>query len=52
MHIEMEDNGRHNATRIGMVRFQREFDSPFKLRDVMYVLGMNKNLVFVSMLED
>ena len=52
MHIEMGDDGRYNATGLGTVTFQRELGSPFTLRDVMYVSGLKKNLVSISMLED
>ena len=36
----------------GTITFQRESMSPMVLRDVLYVLGMKKNLVSVSMIED
>eukprot|EP00253_Pinus_taeda_P005675 PITA_05675 len=52
MHIEMEDDGKYSVTSISIVTFQRESGSPHILRDVMYVPGLKKNLVFVSMLED
>jgi len=50
--MEMGDDGGYNATGLGIVTFQRESSSPLTLRDVMYVLGLKKNLVFVAMLED
>ena len=52
MHIEMGDDGRYSATRLGTVTFEREHGAPLTLRDVMYVVGLKKNLVSVSMLED
>jgi len=52
MHIEMGDDGRYSAIRIGTVTFQRESGSPLTFRDAMYVPGLKKNLVSVSMLED
>ena len=36
----------------GTITFQRESMSPMMLRDVLYVLGLKKNLVSVSMIED
>ena len=36
----------------GTITFQRESMSPMVLRDVLYVLGLKKNLVSVSMIED
>ena len=36
----------------GTIMFQRESMNPMVFRDVLYVLGMKKNLVSVSMIED
>ena len=52
MHIDMGDDGRHIMTIIGTISFQREFGSPLRLKDVMYVSGLKKNLFFVMVLED
>ena len=52
MHIEMGDDGRYSATRIGTITFEREIGKPFLLKDVMHVPGLKKNLVLVAMLED
>ena len=52
MHIEMGDDGRYSATRIGIVNFQRDSIKHFKLKDVMHVPGLKNNLVSVAMLED
>lgn len=42
----------YSATDISIVTFQREFVSPFKLTDVMYVPGLTMNLVSIIVLED
>jgi hypothetical protein len=52
MHIEMGDDGKYSATGIGTITFQRELGNPFKLKNVMHVPGLKKNLVSVAMLED
>ena len=52
MHIEMGNDGRYSATRIGTITFERDSCNPFLLKDVMHVPGLNKNLVSVAMLED
>ena len=52
MHIEMGDDGRCTATRIGKVTFHRESGSPLRLKDAMFVPGLKKNLIFVVVLED
>eukprot|EP00253_Pinus_taeda_P006984 PITA_06984 len=52
LHIEMGDDGRYSVTGIGTISFEREFDKPFVLMEVMHVLGLKKNLIYVAMLED
>ena len=37
---------------IGTVTFQRELGSPLRLKDVMFILGLTKNLIFVAVLEN
>ena len=37
MHIEMGDDGRYSATRIGTITFERESGKPFLLKYVMHV---------------
>jgi len=48
----MGDDRRCSATGLGTITFQREKGAPLTLRDVIYVLGLKKNLVSVTMLED
>ena len=52
MHIEMGDDRRYSATGIGTVTFQRESGYPLRLKDVMFVPGLKKNLISVAVLED
>eukprot|EP00253_Pinus_taeda_P007797 PITA_07797 len=52
VHIEMGDDGRYSATGISTISFERESGKPFVLNEVMHVLGLKKNLIFVAMLED
>ena len=52
MHIELGDDERYNATIIGIVTFEREKASPLHLKDVMFILVLKKNLIFVEILED
>lgn len=52
MKIEFRDDGRYSATGIGIVTFLRESASPLRLKDVMFIPGLNKNLMFVVVLED
>ena len=50
MHIEMGDDGRCSAIGIGTVTFQRDSGSPLRLKDVMSVPGLKKNIIFVAVL--
>jgi len=52
VHTNMGYHGNYNATKIGIVMFQREFGSPLNLKDVMFFLGLKKNIVFIEVLED
>eukprot|EP00253_Pinus_taeda_P011899 PITA_11899 len=50
--IKMGDEGKYHVSGEGTVVFQRDHGSPLTLSNVMYVLGLKKNLVSISMLED
>lgn len=52
VHIEMSDDGRYNATGIDTISFEREFSKPFRLKEVMHLLGLKKNLISMAMLEN
>ena len=52
VHIKMGDDGRYSATNIGTISFERESGKPFRLKEVMHVSGLKKNLISVAMLED
>jgi len=48
----MGDDGRYSVSGVGTISFQREHGAPLTLTDVMYMHGMKKNLVSVTMLEE
>ena len=50
--VVLGDNTVVRAVGWGTITFQRESMSLMTLRDVLYVLGLKKNLVLVSMIED
>ena len=50
MHIEQGDEIRYNVTKVGTVTFKRELGSPLKLKDVMFIMDLNINLIFISVL--
>ena len=51
IHIEMGGDGRYNTNGVGTVTFQRESGCPLRLKDVMFVLGLKKNLISIVVLE-
>jgi hypothetical protein len=51
-HIVLGDNAKCKLAGSGTVRFQRESGKPLSINDVSFVLGLTKNLISVSTLED
>lgn len=52
IHIDLGDDGRYNTTGIGTITFKRESGSHLCLKNVMFILVLKKNLIFVVILED
>jgi len=52
IHINMGDDKIYNATEIGIVTFYRDSRSTLRLKDVMFVLILKKNIIVVVVLED
>lgn len=52
MHIELGDDRRDNTIGIGTVALHRESRSLVRLKDVMFILCLKKNLIVVVFLED
>lgn len=52
MNIEFGDDERYSAIWIDIFTFHKESNSCLRLKDVMFVLGLKKNLVSVTILED
>ena len=50
--VVLGDDSTFRAIGCGTITFQRESMSPMVLRDVLYVPGLKKKLVSVSMIED
>jgi len=50
--IELGDDGKYASKGVGIVGFEREFESPLHHRDVLCVPRLKKNLVSVATLED
>eukprot|EP00253_Pinus_taeda_P026191 PITA_26191 len=50
--FEMGNDRKHCVSGRGTIMFQGEHGSPLTLSNVMYVLGLKKNLVSIAMLED
>jgi hypothetical protein len=52
VNILFGDNAKYKPTCKGTVRFQRESGKPLPINDVLFVLGLTKNLISVLALED
>jgi hypothetical protein len=52
IHVVLRDNARYNVKGVGTSTFQLYFDIPLQLSEVLYVLGMKRNLVSIYSLED
>ena len=50
--IDFGDDVRYSFISTRTITFHREFGSPLRLADILYVPGLRKNLVFVAVLED
>ena len=50
--VVLSDDRVVRAVGVGTLKFQRESKPPLKVSDVLYVLGMRKNLISISALED
>ena len=52
IHVELGDDARYHTQGVGTVSFERESGKPLSFADVLYVLGLSKNLISVSTLKD
>ena len=52
IHIELGDDARYQAQGVGTVSFERESGKHLSFADVLYVLGLTKNLISVFSMED
>jgi hypothetical protein len=52
IHVVLGDNSRYNVKGVGTSTFQLYSDIPLQLSEVLYVPGMNRNLVSISSFED
>ena len=52
LHIMLGDDAQYQAQGVGTVLFKRECGKPLSFADVLYILGLTKNLIYVSTLED
>jgi hypothetical protein len=50
--IELRDDRRYKAQGVGTILFKRELGKPLWFFNVLYVMGLTKNLISVSTLED
>jgi len=52
MHIEIRDDERYIASRIGTITFQGDSKSHLHLKDVMFVQCLKYNIISVEIFED
>ena len=52
LELVLGDDSIVKAVGIGTVSFQRESQPPMLVRDVLYVMGLKKNLISISTIED
>ena len=52
IHVELSDDARYQAQGVGTVSFPSESGKPLSFADVLYVLGLTKNLIYIYTLED
>ena len=52
LHIELGDDAQYHAQGVGTVSFQRDSGKPLNFTNVLYVLGLTKNLISVPTVED
>jgi len=52
VHFELGNKKVYNTIEISTINFQRESRSHLRLKDVMFVLGLKKDLIFLAVLED
>ena len=52
IHVMLGDDAQYQAHGVGTVSFQSEYEKPLSFVDVLYVLGLTKNLILVSTLKD
>lgn len=52
LEVVLVDYTRVRATRVGTVSFQRESLPPMNVREVLYVLGLRRNMISISCIEE
>lgn len=52
MHIDMMDDRRYSATGIGTITLKKELGFPLRLKGVMFIPGLKKNIISIAILED
>ena len=52
MHIEMGDDGKYSLIGLGTINFHRKHRAPLTLKNAIYVTGLKKNSISISMLKD
>jgi len=52
IHVELGDDAKYSMKGEGTILFQPGSSGSFDAQDVLYVLGLRKNLISISIMED
>jgi hypothetical protein len=52
IHVELDNDAKYAVKGVGTILFQLESGGLLEVKDVLYVLGLRKNLLSVSAMED
>jgi len=52
VHVELGNDAKYTVKGVGTILFQLELGSSLEVKDMLFVLGLKKNLLSVSIMED
>jgi hypothetical protein len=52
LHVELGDNAKYAFKGVGTTLFQLNSEKPLKMSEVLYVPGLKKNLLSISIMDD
>ena len=52
IHVELSDDAQYQVQGVGTISFEREDGKPLSFSNVLYVIGLTKNLISISKLKE